>query len=178
MSTGMSLVFALVLILLNGYFVCSEYALVNVRPTQLHELIDHGNKKAEMVLNMTDNLDKYLSSVQLGVTLASIGVGWLGEPAFASLFRNLFGFLNVDAGLAFHALAFTAAYLTATFPKTSPFSWRFPLQWPSPIPCIGFRGFHLRPSGSYENLPKSSFVFWDLNRWVAKRRLMTGKKFA
>ena len=73
---------ALVLVLLNGFFVAAEFALVKVRRTQLAEYVEQGNRRAIMAQHLADHLDAYLSAAQLGITLASLGLGWIGEPIF------------------------------------------------------------------------------------------------
>lgn len=73
------------LVFLNGFFVASEFALVKVRGTRLSQLVNEGNKRAKIAQHVTSRLDAYLSACQLGITLASLGLGWVGEPAIAHL---------------------------------------------------------------------------------------------
>jgi hypothetical protein len=68
------------LVLLNGFFVASEFAIVKVRSSQLDALAARGNGQARLARHVTSHLDAYLSATQLGITLASLGLGWLGEP--------------------------------------------------------------------------------------------------
>jgi CBS domain containing-hemolysin-like protein len=68
------------LVLLNGFFVASEFAIVKVRATQLDALAAPSNGGARLARHVTSHLDSYLSATQLGITLASLGLGWLGEP--------------------------------------------------------------------------------------------------
>jgi CBS domain containing-hemolysin-like protein len=75
---------AIVLLGVNGFFVLAEFALVRIRKTRLEELAQRGDNRASLALKMLGRLDSYLSAVQLGVTLASLGLGWLGEPAVAA----------------------------------------------------------------------------------------------
>ena len=75
----------LVLVGLNGFFVASEFALVKVRSSQLDALEDEGNKRAAFVRHIVDNLDAYLSATQLGITLSSLALGWIGQPYLARL---------------------------------------------------------------------------------------------
>src|SRR5258708_8817482 len=79
----------LALVLLNGFFVASEFALVKVRSSQLDALEDEGNKRAAFVRHVISNLDAYLSATQLGITLSSLGLGWIGEPYVARLLQPL-----------------------------------------------------------------------------------------
>ena len=76
---------AFLLVLLNGFFVATEFALVKVRATRLRQLADGGNHSAATALKMVEQLDAYLSACQVGITLASLALGWIGEPAFAQL---------------------------------------------------------------------------------------------
>ena len=99
----------LVLVALNGFFVAAEFALVKVRDTQLQPLIAQGNRRAKMAQHILHNLDAYLSAAQLGITLASLALGWIGEPIFEALLKPVFGWLgwtgeewrNVRATIAF-----------------------------------------------------------------------------
>lgn len=77
--------FAIALVLANGFFVAIEFALVKVRPTQLKAAEAQGRAGAGLALKMHDRLDTYLSATQVGITLASLALGWVGEPAFSHL---------------------------------------------------------------------------------------------
>ena len=79
-----ALIAAIVLLGVNSFFVLAEFALVRIRKTRLEELAQRGDNRASLALKMLGRLDSYLSAVQLGVTLASLGLGWLGEPAVAA----------------------------------------------------------------------------------------------
>ena len=83
----------LVLIVVNGFFVAAEYAMVRVRRTQLEPLIEAGSARARLAGQIEDRLDAYISASQLGVTLASLAIGWIGEPAVAQLISPVFGWL-------------------------------------------------------------------------------------
>ena len=80
---------ALILVLLNGFFVLAEFSLVKIRKTRLEELSQQGNSKAKLALKIVSSLDTYLSAIQLGITLASLALGWIGEPAIASIIEPL-----------------------------------------------------------------------------------------
>lgn len=80
-----NLVIVLVLVLLNGFFVAAEFALVKVRQSRLTQLVSEGNRRANYALKVNHKLDTYLSATQLGITLASLGLGWVGEPAISEL---------------------------------------------------------------------------------------------
>ena len=79
-----------VLVFINGFFVAAEFALVKVRDTQLEPLADQGLRRARMARTVMKNLDAYLSACQLGITLASLGLGYVGHPIFEALFRPLY----------------------------------------------------------------------------------------
>lgn len=83
------LVLALLLVFANGFFVATEFAIVKIRRTRLLALQEEGRGGASTALSMVDNLDGYLSACQFGITLASLGLGWLGEPAFSRLIEPL-----------------------------------------------------------------------------------------
>ena len=91
--------FALVilLVLLNGFFVAAEFALVKIRDTQLDRLVQKGNRRARAARHVLANLDRYLSAAQLGITVASLGLGALGEPLFAGLLQPVLNWLSVDS---------------------------------------------------------------------------------
>src|SRR5215218_9855076 len=77
------LLLALFFVLANGFFVAAEFAIVKVRPTQLAELTAKGSSRARMAKRILKRLDSYLSACQVGITFASLALGWVGEPAFA-----------------------------------------------------------------------------------------------
>src|SRR6187200_3592927 len=86
------------LVLLNGFFVAAEFALVKVRGSQLDSLKTEGNRRAAVARQVISNLDAYLSACQLGITLASLGLGWLGEPFLAVLLESAL----VSVGIVSH----------------------------------------------------------------------------
>lgn len=90
MYTALMILFALLLVCLNALFVAAEFSFVKVRKTQLELLAENGNSKAQSALFGVTHLDAYLSVCQLGITLASLGLGWIGEPAVAAALRPLF----------------------------------------------------------------------------------------
>jgi CBS domain containing-hemolysin-like protein len=92
-TTGLLLFF--VILFVSSFFVMSEYVLVRIRPSRLDFLIEDGNKTAKLLKNMTVKLDSYLSATQLGVTITSLALGWLGDPTFKHLFDTLFGNLPI-----------------------------------------------------------------------------------
>ena len=78
------MILSILLILLNGFFVLAEFGIVKVRHTQLNSLIIRGNRNAKITQEIISKLDYYLNACQLGITIASIGLGWIGEPVVAS----------------------------------------------------------------------------------------------
>ncbi|HXU29394.1 MAG TPA: hemolysin family protein [Thermoanaerobaculia bacterium] len=109
------LLFAFVLILLNGFFVAAEFALVKVRPTQLDPLAAEGGKSAEIARHMLRHLDAYLSATQLGITLASLALGWVGEPAFAWVVSPVVNWLTGGTNpVLVHSIAVWLSFLAIT----------------------------------------------------------------
>jgi len=104
------------LVSLNGLFVATEFALVAVRRTRVEELMQQGVPGAEAVNTAVTHLDRSIAATQLGITLASIGLGWVGEPALARLFYPLFDFLSHGwHQVAAHSAGTAVAFLTITF---------------------------------------------------------------
>ncbi|MFT4171711.1 MAG: hemolysin family protein [Rhodocyclaceae bacterium] len=103
------IVAALFLVVLNGFFVAAEFAIVKVRPTRIHSMARHFGLRGRLLARVHERLDAYLSACQLGITLASLGLGWLGEPAFARLLEPVFGYFEVAPALQ-HAIAFALAF--------------------------------------------------------------------
>jgi CBS domain containing-hemolysin-like protein len=104
------LILTVLFILANGFFVAAEYALIKVRPTQLAELAAEGSSRARMARRITRKLDSYLSATQLGVTLASLALGWVGEPAFASILLPHLNGLGIFSTAVAHSIAATIAF--------------------------------------------------------------------
>jgi CBS domain containing-hemolysin-like protein len=105
---------AFALVGLNGFFVATEFALVKVRPTRLDDLARRGSAAARRTKRLVDHLDEYLSATQLGITLASLALGWIGEPAFAHLIEPLASHLALRPGTT-HAIAAAFSFLLITF---------------------------------------------------------------
>jgi CBS domain containing-hemolysin-like protein len=104
------------LLLSNGFFVASEFAIVKVRKTRIEQLVNEGNKTAKVVLDAIKEMDKYIASVQLGVTISSIGLGWVGEATLASIIEPLFNFLpSMSQGIAVHSVSVSIAFALITF---------------------------------------------------------------
>lgn len=105
---------ALVLILLNAFFVLAEFAIVKVRTTRLRELSEAGDRRASIALDIVQRLDAYLSACQLGITVASLGLGWIGEPAFARLLEPVLGRIGVTDPRLIHSVAFAVGFSIIT----------------------------------------------------------------
>jgi len=111
----LKLLAVLVLVLLNGFFVAAEFALVRIRETQLDELIARNRPGARMARHIVRNLNTYLSATQLGITMASLGLGWLGEPVFAALFSPVFLAVGIHSEVWVHSIAFALGFTVLTF---------------------------------------------------------------
>ena len=90
MHIGLSLLLVVLFLAMNAFFVIAEFALVRVRKSQLELAVEEGKKGAKSAMHIAENVNAYLSACQLGITLASLALGWLGEPAFSALIRPLF----------------------------------------------------------------------------------------
>ncbi len=100
----------------NAFFVMAEFSLVRIRKTRLEELVHQGNGRAALSLKMANALDAYLSASQLGITLASLALGWLGEPAVASLLEPLIvGYMQFVPGWFVQTLSFIVSFTVITF---------------------------------------------------------------
>ncbi|MFA7021567.1 hemolysin family protein [Aliarcobacter sp.] len=108
------LLVALILVLLNGFFVLSEFAIVKVRRTKLEEFVKQGKRSASLALKMSNSLDTYLSATQLGITFSSLALGWIGEPALARLIESNVTFLANNPVLL-HTISFIIAFSIVTF---------------------------------------------------------------
>lgn len=106
---------ALFLVLLNGFFVLSEFAIVKVRRSKLEEMVKLGKPNASLALTMSNSLDTYLSATQLGITLSSLALGWIGEPALAKLIEPTFTYFFGDNPVLLHTVSFTIAFTVITF---------------------------------------------------------------
>jgi magnesium and cobalt exporter, CNNM family len=87
----------LLLVFMNGFFVAAEFGLVKIRDTQLTPLIHRGNRRAKVAELILQRLDAFLSAAQLGITVASLALGWIGEPVFTALLHPVFAWLRVGS---------------------------------------------------------------------------------
>lgn len=122
------IIFALLLVLLNGFFVAAEFAMVKLRGTRVEAIADKHGWRGHILRTVHNQLDAYLSACQLGITLASLGLGWVGEPAFAHLLEPLFSLAGIDSpkllhGAAFFSAFFIISYLHIVIGELAPKSW-------------------------------------------------------
>jgi len=112
--TALKLASVPLLVLLNGFFVAAEFALVKIRDTQLETLVSTGYRRARVARRIVHNLDAALSATQLGITLASLGLGWVGKPVFATLLAPLIRYFNIEPSQV-DWLAFAVGFTIITF---------------------------------------------------------------
>ena len=105
---------ALILVLVNGFFVAVEFALVKLREGQLNDLILKQRPFAKTALWLQRRLDASLSACQLGITMASLGLGWIGEPAIAHLLRPMLVMIGIESDIWLHGIAFFLAFTMIT----------------------------------------------------------------
>jgi CBS domain containing-hemolysin-like protein len=134
------------LVLLNGFFVAAEFALVRIRDTQLNTIALKGQRRAKVARHIVANLNAFLSATQLGITMASLGLGWIGEPVFTALLSPILVSLQVQSEAVRHSISFAIGFSALTFlhitagelaPKWTAIQkpvpialWvAFPLQW-------------------------------------------------
>lgn len=111
---GTKLLLVGALIALTAFFVASEFAIVKIRSSRIDQLLGEGNKKARAVKKVITHLDEYLSACQLGITVTSLGLGWLGEPTVDALLHPLIGNLNLPDAIS-HTITFLIAFGVVTF---------------------------------------------------------------
>ena len=105
---------AVFLVFLNGFFVLSEFSIVKIRRSRLEELVKSGKPNSKLALKMTNHLDSYLSATQLGITLSSLALGWIGEPAFAKLLEYFLGDYFGKNVVLLHTVSFIIAFTVIT----------------------------------------------------------------
>jgi CBS domain containing-hemolysin-like protein len=109
------LVLLVALVFANGFFVAAEFAIVTVRKTRVDQLIAEGHRGARAVRRAVTDPESYIAATQLGITMASIGLGWIGEPALASIIQPLFNALPVNiAEATAHSIAVAIAFAIVT----------------------------------------------------------------
>src|SRR5215471_1247237 len=103
------------LVVINGFFVAAEFALVKIRDTQLDTLVAKGHRRAKAARRIIANLNTFLSATQLGITMASLGLGWAGEPVFTALLSPLLVSLHVESEAARRSISFAIGFSALTF---------------------------------------------------------------
>jgi CBS domain containing-hemolysin-like protein len=115
MNNLFPIIIALLLVALNGFFVAAEFGLVKLRPTRIRAIVKKHGFRGHILGKVHAKLDAYLSACQLGITLASLGLGWVGEPAFARLLEPLFIRAGITSPELIHGISFTFAFSTISF---------------------------------------------------------------
>ena len=113
MPIGISLILVVVFLLMNAFFVVAEFSLVRVRRSQIEMAVEEGKPGAKNAKVIAENINAYLSACQLGITLASLALGWLGEPAISALFHPVFEALHLPAA-AVTAVSVAIGYFIMT----------------------------------------------------------------
>src|SRR6266851_3676233 len=103
------------LVALNGFFVACEFSIIKVRASQLDELAEEGNPRARFAKYIRAHLDAYLSATQLGVTVASLALGWLGEEFLAHLIEPFFALANIHSHALITSISVALAFIGITF---------------------------------------------------------------
>jgi CBS domain containing-hemolysin-like protein len=106
---------ALGLVALNGFFVAAEFGLVKLRQTRVQAIADTNGLRGRILAKVHGRLDAYLSACQLGITLASLGLGWIGEPAFANLLEPVLGWVGITTPSLVHGISFVFAFFVISF---------------------------------------------------------------
>ncbi|WP_229106418.1 hemolysin family protein [Paenibacillus sp. 1001270B_150601_E10] len=141
-----SMLIVLILIAMTAFFVATEFAIVKLRPSRVNQLVAEGVPQAKAVQKVTTHVNEYLSACQLGITIASLGIGWLGEPAFVRLFAPLFELLELPYAIQ-HLLSFIFGFTVVTYisvvvgellPKTIALFYAEPLALRFAMPIIWF----------------------------------------
>ena len=111
----LNIFFVLFIVFLNGFFVAAEFAIVKVRITQIEPLAAKGNRRAKIAREVITHLDLYLSATQVGITMTSLALGWIGEPLIAEHLLPVFQSLGVQNEQLVHGIAFAVAFSIITF---------------------------------------------------------------
>src|SRR6266498_178055 len=105
----------LALVFANGFFVAAEFSIVTVRKTRIDQLIAEGHTGARAVRRAVSDPDRYIAATQLGITMASLGLGWVGEPALATIIQPSFNFMPVPLAVSTaHSIAVAIAFTIIT----------------------------------------------------------------
>ncbi len=151
------LLVAVLLLFLNAFFVLAEFSSVKVRSTQVEALVEKGNRRARILERIQANLDEFLSVCQVGITLASIGLGFVGEPAFAELLLpavRWVGISGVATSITAHTISIAVAYLLVSFlhivlgelfPKSLAIRSTVRIALWTALPMVAFRYIFIAP---------------------------------
>ncbi len=115
MQNALLVLLALFLVALNGFFVAAEFGIVTLRKTRVRAIAKSQGVRGRLLGKVHGQLDAYLSACQLGITLASLGLGWVGEPAFASILEPVFGMIGVESEKIIHTVSFVIAFSVISF---------------------------------------------------------------
>ncbi len=181
------LLIAVVLVLLNGFFVLAEFAAVKMRPSRVRELQNDGVRWAEAAGHVQEHLDEYLSVCQVGITFTSIGLGFVAEPAVVRLVEpglRWTGLFSEDSSAKFftsHGIAFAISYLLVSYfhiliGELVQSRWQFAERivglWPQPLRCDSFELCSYCRSGSLMAPPTSLSVSWGSDDSIIQRLIV------
>lgn len=147
MATSLSIICAIFLVLLNGFFVAAEFAMVRLRTTKIEILQATKGLSGIVLAKIHKNIDSYLSACQLGITLASLGLGWVGEPAFAHFSRPILELVGVVSETLIEIISYVVAFSIISFlhivvgelmPKTMAIRQAEKISLLTAIPLYGF----------------------------------------
>ena len=110
----LDIILVLLFVFLNGFFVAAEFAIVKIRMTQIEPLVAKGNRRARVAREIISHLDLYLSASQVGITMTSLALGWIGEPLVAGRLLPLFQSLGIDNEKLVHGVSFAVAFSIIT----------------------------------------------------------------
>ncbi|MHC6179982.1 hemolysin family protein [Clostridium sp. JNZ X4-2] len=113
MITLINIIVICLLVFMNAFFVATEFSIVKVRKSRIETLVLDGNKSAKFTLKIIQDLNSYLSACQLGITLASLGLGWVGEPAVSDMLMPLFNLFHVPETVI-HSVCFVIGFAVIT----------------------------------------------------------------
>ena len=105
----------LAIVAVNGFFVAAEFSIVKIRSSQLDALIEKGDKRAVFARHVTEHMDAYLSATQLGVTMASLALGWVGEPYIAQLIEPFFALVGMTSVTVVNTISVVLGFALITF---------------------------------------------------------------
>ena len=107
-------ILVILLVLANAFFVAAEFAIVKVRSTQIQTLAEKNNRRAKIALNVVSHVDEYLSATQLGITMTSLGLGWIGEPVTAKILEPVFTLFSITNPNTIHTVSLIVGFIIIT----------------------------------------------------------------